>query len=301
MDFHQFSEPDGKYPFHTPCEAADRFQYRLIAQPVGDNIEYTLMTVDTRLQQMAADREWLGYPKRIPRPNCDRQENLRDANRRRAKKIRLYCLEMKVDRLLTLTCRTVAGRLLTRDQFLEAQDMWRRAMVKKYPDFMYIGVHELQQNGQIHFHGAIRGFVDINHARVEWQKALNRVLDLGLSDFVGPNSPGTCHVQTCPPRLLHMPLEKRQEIMAAYICKYISEDPLSFFNKKGYFHSSGVRLRKAVGRWLRAKTMREAIAEMARLYCLVDADGIPLWDKVGRGNDFFQRYRVASVALAPPF
>ena len=92
MDSHLTSPPEGQYPFTVPCEGADRFQYRLIVQPLAGNIEYTIMTVDTRLQRMAADRAWAGFPKRVARPDIDRSKNIADANRRRAKKIRQLCL-----------------------------------------------------------------------------------------------------------------------------------------------------------------------------------------------------------------
>jgi hypothetical protein len=302
MDFDLTSPPEGQYPFAIPCEGEDRHQFRLIVQPVGGNIEYTIMTVDTRLQKMAAEREWMGYPKRVVRPDADRLDKIADANRRRAKKIRLYCLELRVDRMLTLTTRPYNGRNLTREQFLQAQDLWRRAIVKRCPEFLYVGVHELQPvSGQIHFHGAIRGFLDVNFARDQWRLALAKVLDLPFDDLTGANSPGACHINPCPEKLRHLPAEKKQEIMARYICKYISSDLLTFFNKKGYFHSSGVRIAKAQGRWLRAKSMRAAIDEVIRLAGVFDADGIPLWDRCGAGNDFFQRFRISASAVEPPF
>jgi len=303
MDFQPLgSSPEGQYPHHSPCEGEDRFQYRLITQPVGGNLEYTIMTVDTRLQRMAVEREWLGYPKRVPRPDADRSDNIADANRRRAKKIRLYCLELRVDRMLTLTTRPYNGRCFTREQFLQAQDLWRREVLKKYPDFLYVGVHELQPvSQQIHFHGAIRGFIDVNFARDQWRIALAKVLGVPRDDLTGANSPGAVHINPCPDRLRHLPAEKKQEIMARYICKYISSDMLTFFNKKGYFHSSGVRIAKAQGRWLRAKSMRAAIDEVIKLAGAFDADGMPVWERCGAGNEFFQRFRVPLDALAPPF
>jgi hypothetical protein len=301
MDFDLTSPPEGQYPYTVPCEGADRFQYRLIVQPLAGNIEYTIMTVDTRLQRMAADRAWLGYPKRVPRPVADRLENIKDANRRRAKKIRQFCLEMRIDRLITLTTKPFNGRNLTREQFLQAQDWWRRAMIKKYPDFLDVVVHELQPiSGQIHFHGGVRGFIDQAYARPQWRLAIAKVLGLPTDDLTGANSPGNFDVSECPARIRHLPPERKQEIMAAYICKYISSDILTFFNKKGYFHSVGVKVAKARGQWLRAKSMRAAMDEVIRLTG-VHAEGVPLWEQTGPGNEYFKRFRVAAADIPIPF
>lgn len=257
--------PPGKFPYKYTQD--ERFQYRVKVQPVAGHLEFSVRPVDTRLAAMAAMRAWMGYPKRIgPKEDTDREDNIRKAKLRAKSMIKLYAMEMGVDRLLTFTIRKT-DQLMEYDQVLKAWDLFRRMAVRWDKGFTYIAAPEAQKNGQIHIHAGVSGFINVRILTRMWQSALNRVLKRPQSLVHGPDSPGTCNVT----KALRGQLLTKARNIARYIAKYVGKSLESGFNRKAYFHTVGVKITPAQAQWLEAEDRESAIVEVMRKYGFIES------------------------------
>lgn len=263
---HQFIGPaKGQYPYRNTNE--DRFQYRVKVQPVAGTLEVSIRPTDTRLAAMAAMRAWMGYPKRIePKPDTDREDNIRKSKLRAKSTIKLMAMEMGVDRLLTFTIRKT-DTLMEYDQVLKAWDLFRRMAARWDSGFRYIAAPEVQKNGQYHIHAGVSGFINVRIFTRMWQSALNRVLKRPQGLIHGSDSPGTCNVTKA---LRGATLQKASNI-ARYIAKYVGKALDASFNRKAYFHTVGIKVTPAQCRWLEAQNRESAIVEVMRGLGLLDS------------------------------
>lgn len=250
----------GQYPYRYTQD--DRFQYRLRIQPVAGHLEFYVRSVDTRLPAMAAERAFMGNPKRhfnVAQDPADRLDNQLKATQRAQRKIRLLCMEAGVDRLFTFTTRN----FLDRDQLLKAWDAFRRVMEKHWINFRYVATIETHKSGQLHIHAGLSGFHNINHLRKLWHSCLNRVLGRPQSLVHGPDSPGNVNIPKTRSRNRHAGVKGSMAI-AGYIAKYVGKELVEAFNRKRYLHTKNVRITPAQSQWLKADNLADAIAEAAQ-------------------------------------
>lgn len=160
--------------------------------------------------------------------------------------VRRWCVQNKVDRGLTLTCRP-------EEMVYDIKEAWalidtlRRNLKEHGMDCMLI-VPELCENGQYHFHGAIPGWLDIKVLEAAWGH--------GFVLIKKPKVPrGTSARQ-------------RSRILAGYLSKYLGKDfgaaagtgaaapgtgpapksSATAFNGKRYSTSRGTAVRKVCAR-----------------------------------------------------
>jgi hypothetical protein len=255
----------GQFPYRHTQD--DRFQYRAKAQPVAGTLEISIRPVDTRLAAMAAQRAFMGYPKRIgPAPETDRDDNVRKAKLRAKGQVKLLAMELGVDRLLTFTIRKV-GDCMEYDNVLKAWDYFRRMASRFDTNFAYICAPEIQKNGQFHIHAGVRGFINVRIYTRMWQSALNRVLKRNQGLVAGSDSPGTCNVTKA---LRGATLQKAKNI-ARYIAKYIGKSLETGFNRKSHFHTTGIKITPAQAFWLEANDRESAIVEVMQRYGMLES------------------------------
>lgn len=285
----------GQYPFRFSTE--ERFQYRVKVQPVAGQLEFSIRAVDTRLSEMAARREWEGFPKRLgPKEETDREDNLRRAKLRAKAQVKLLAMELGVDRLLTFTIRKV-GDVMEYDKVLKAWDIFRRMAIKWDSTFAYVAAPEVQVNGQYHIHAGYHGFVNIKIITRMWQSALNSVMGRSQSLVHGAESPGTCNVT----KKLNGSTLQRSKNIARYIAKYIGKELESGFNRKSHFHTLGIKITPAQRQWLEAQDASSAVVEVMRKYGLLDS-GVAFDIDVWRRDKCSAWFTVdAAAAFPPPF
>lgn len=286
----------GQFPHRFTQD--DRFQFRVKVQPVAGMLEFTVRTIDTRLSAMAAQRQWMGFPKRIgPSQTTDTADNVRRSHERAKGRIRLLCLELRVDRMLTFSIRKVGERILSRDEFLKVWEIFRRRMEKNDKSFSYVAVPELQKNGMFHMHVGIHGYANIDTVRTAWQKALNKFLGRALTLLQGEDSPGTVNMKWSH---RYGDTATSAQRIASYISKYISKDHTSDFNRKSYFHTTDVKIAPARAMWLRAETMEEALREVVGMYDLIGEEGMPLFGNIWRRDRYFSKFSMQTTSMRPP-
>lgn len=287
----------GQYPYRFTQD--DRFQYRVKIQPVAGHLEFYIAPVDTRLPAMAAERAFMGNPKRqftsVQDP-ADRLDNQLKATQRAQRRIRLLCMEARVDRMFTFTIRNT-GVLVPRATVLHAWDLFRRVMEKHWKNYRHVATMETHKSGQFHIHAGLSGFHNINHLRRIWHSCLNRALGRSQMLTSGSDTPG--HVYVPPSKT-----GKRREgvkgsiAIACYIAKYVGKDvdrdDDESFNRKRYFHTKNIVVSPSRSLWLKADEYMQAIMEVARQFqfehCLSDL-------KLFKGKAFI---RVPISAFPPP-
>lgn len=269
---HLSSPTPGQFPYRYTEN--DRFQWAVKVQPVAGQLEFSIRPVDTRLAAMAAQREWMGFPKRgVTTSEAKDPEDSRRRSRLRAKStVRLLALELRVDRLLTFTIRNT-GELMPYDMVLKAWDLFRRMAEKWDKSFKYLATPERHKSGQFHIHAGVHGFVNVKILTRMWQSALNRVLKRDQSLIHGPDSPGTVNI---PHKPLRGSQGRRSTKVASYISKYIGKDMDVAMNRKKYFHSYGIHITPAQRKWLEADSRDGALMEVMSSYglCAVNAEGV---------------------------
>jgi len=266
------SPAPGQFPYRHTQD--DRFQWAVKVQPVAGQLEFSIRPVDTRLAAMAAQREWMGFPKRgVTTSEAKDPEDSKRRSRLRAKStVRLLALELRVDRLLTFTIRNT-GELMPYDMVLKAWDLFRRMAEKWDKSFKYLATPERHKSGQFHIHAGVHGFVNVKILTRMWQSALNRVLKRDQSLIHGPDSPGTVNI---PHKPLRGSQGRRSTKVASYISKYIGKDMGVAMNRKKYFHSYGIHITPAQRKWLEADSRDGALMEVMTSYglCAVNAEGV---------------------------
>jgi hypothetical protein len=205
-------------------------------------------------------------------------------------------MELGVDRLLTFTIRKVGDYVMDYDMVLKAWDYFRRMALRWDKNFAYVAAPEVQKNGQFHIHAGVRGFINVRIFTRMWQSALNRVLKRSQRLVSGPDSPGTCNVTKA---LRGATLQKAKNI-ARYVAKYIGKALETGFNRKSFFHTTGIEITPAQAQWLEALDRDGAVREVLVSWGLIDALGVPkvsIWNRDGHSAWFTIPY----AAVAPPF
>lgn len=285
--------PPGTYPYRFTQD--DRFQYRAKVQSAGDCLEFVVRAVDTRRCAEQDYRNWLGVKrgKRLePPPDTEREDSIRRSTERARRMVRLLCLEMRADRLLTFTTRETYAI----DQLQVIWDRFCRMARTFDPSFKYIAVPEPHKDrDHWHIHAAYRGWVNINVVRRMWQAAIFSVTGRPHhSDASGARSPGNVDIQF---RGRGAGISRARRI-AGYISKYITKDLIERFNKKRYWHTKGVKVPESVREWLESKDLNTAVIELMRAHGLLVDGQFPAVKVWRPGNLAF--FWVEKDSLPPP-
>lgn len=246
-----------KQPINTPIYEQD-YQWRLKIQPFSQGgFEAKAVLVNrnhlNRLINANRERGRRSTPK--DRDEATVQRDREKAAYRAARKVRQICIEIRADRLLTLTSR----RLLTDyDEMIAAWKRFMRLLEQAGAKFEYVAVPELHKNGEhYHVHAALNGFVRAELLRRCWQIALG-----GRGDERGVDALGNVDIKRDRRGLQGS--TRRAVSIARYISKYISKSYLEHhqFNRKRYWVPKSVRLPDSSAEWLRAQSAAEAIQEL---------------------------------------
>lgn len=201
--------------------------YRIVARSYPNDMELTGMKLDSG--------ESLRQGGGAGRKNAERSEmdamTLRKSVFRSATAVRRLCLRLEADRMMTLTFRE---NVTDYDVALKVFAYFGQLMRKRFPNWEYVAVPELQKRGAYHFHLAIRGFYDVNAVRVCWRKAAGELQ-------------GTIHIST--PKF-GVRSTARSSWIAGYIAKYLAKGAAAeyekaglsatAFNRRRYFASRGI-------------------------------------------------------------
>lgn len=217
-------------PVNVPVFEQD-CQWRLKIQPFSEGgFEAKAVLVDrNRLNALLRSTKTRG--KRI-KPK-DREDSKVENDRgkaafRAARRVRQLSLEIKADRLLTLTSR---NRLTNLDETVAAWKRLMRILDRAKAKFRYVAVPELHANGEhFHIHAAISGFIRVDTLRRCWQIALG-----GKGNERGADALGNVDIKRSG-RYQNDPGRGCTNI-ARYLSKYITKgySEQHHFNKKRYW------------------------------------------------------------------
>ncbi|MDP2247120.1 MAG: hypothetical protein Q8J65_03240, partial [Nitrosomonadales bacterium] len=183
------------------------------------------------------------------------QRDREKAAYRAARKVRHFCIEIRADRLLTLTSR---GLLTDYDTTIATWKRFMRVMDAAEAKFEYIAIPELHSNGEhYHIHAAINGFVKADLLRRCWQIALG-----GKGNEKGADALGNVDIKQSKRKVQDS--GKRAVGIARYISKYITKTYLEHhqFNRKRYWVPRTIKLPESHAEWMRAETAAEAVQEL---------------------------------------
>lgn len=258
---HETLSPDHPYmrdlPNNQPIFEQD-LQWRLKIQPFtkgGFEAKAVLVNRNAlnRLVNANRDRGLRNVPKE--RDEADILRDREKAAYRAAAKVRHFALEIRADRLLTLTSR---GLLTDYDAVAATWKRFMRILEQADAKFDYVAVPELHKSGEhYHIHAAINGFLKAELLRRCWQIALG-----GKGNERGSDALGNVDLKQQKRKVTDP--NKRTLGIARYIAKYISKSYLEQhqFNRKRYWVPRSIKLPESSGEWMRAETIAEAVQEL---------------------------------------
>lgn len=272
MDLDQFSRQDEEYrhavlprdhalvrgqPINQPIFEQD-LQFRLKIQPFtlgGFEAKAVLVNRNALNRLVNANRERGLRSQPKERDAAAIQRDREKAAFRAATKVRHFAIEIRADRLLTLTSR---GLLTDYDQVIATWKRFMRVLERADAKFEYIAVPELHSSGEhYHIHAAINGFLKVDLLRRCWQIALG-----GKGNERGSDALGNIDIKQQKRRVID-PIKQCVGI-ARYISKYITKSYLEHhqFNRKRYWVPRTIKLPESRGEWMMAETIAEALQEL---------------------------------------
>lgn len=244
-------------PINTPIYEQD-FQWRLKVQPFsqgGFEARVCLVNRNNLNRLVSMNRERGKRLKPVEREAHKIEADREKAGYRAARKVRELCIEIQVDRLLTLTSRNL---LHDYDELVATWKRFMRILESAGAKFDYIAVPELHKNGEhYHIHAAINGFVRAHLLRRCWQIALG-----GKGDERGSDALGNVDIKQSKRRVAD-PFRRAVGI-AKYLSKYITKSYIEhhIFNRRRYWYPRTIKLPESQAEWMQAQTMAEALQEM---------------------------------------
>lgn len=258
---HEVLPPDHPYmwgqPINQPIYEQD-YQWRLKIQPFTQGgFEAKAVLVNRNNLNRLVNLNRVGGRRTTPKEK-DEDVKIRDLEKcayRAARRVRHLCLEIRADRLLTLTSRHL---LTDYDQVIATWKRFMRILEHAGEKFEYVAVPELHKNGEhYHIHAAINGFVRVEMLRRCWQIALG-----GKGDESGVNALGNVDIKSTRHKGQH---KSKQAIgVAKYISKYITKSYIEHhqFNRKRYWSPRTIKLPESTGEWLQAEYLADAVQEI---------------------------------------
>lgn len=233
------------------------FQWRLKIQPFSQGGFEAKATLVDRNKLAAMIYSNQTCPPR--RKNKDRDKTEAEGDRlksayRAARKVRLLCIEIRADRMLTLTSR---GLLKEFDQVIQAWKRFMRLVERAGTKFRYVAVPELHASGEhFHIHVALNGYLKADLMRRCWQIALG-----GKGNERGQDTLGNVDIKS---RRYGKVGPSDSVRIARYLSKYITKGYLEHhrFNRKRYWASRNILLPDEQGEWMRSDSKAEALQEL---------------------------------------
>lgn len=183
------------------------------------------------------------------------QQDREKAAFRAARKVRHLCIEMGVDRLLTLTSRYI---LTDYDNVVVTWKRFMRLLEQADAKADYVAVPELHASGEhYHIHAGLNSFVQADLLRRCWQIALG-----GKGNERGSEALGNVDIKHRKGRTSE-PM-RRSVGIAKYLSKYITKSYLEHhkFNRRRYWSPRTIKLPESQAEWMRADVIADAITEL---------------------------------------
>ncbi len=244
-------------PINTPIYEQD-YQWRLKLQIFtqgGFEAKAVLVNRNQLSRLINLNRERGKRSKPKDKDEAATKRDLEKCAYRAARRVRQLCLEIRADRLLTLTSRNLLNDY---DKLISAWKRFMRLLEAAGEKFEYIAVPELHKNGEYyHVHAAINGFSRVEILRRCWQIALG-----GKGDERGINALGNVDIKSNRRKGQH---KSKQAIgVAKYISKYITKSYIEHhqFNRKRYWAPRSIKLPETQAEWMQAETVEEAVQEL---------------------------------------
>lgn len=156
-------------PINTPIYEQD-YQFRLkIQQFTQGGFEVKAVSVNrNQLSRLInANRERGRRSKPKEKDEATARRDLEKCGYRAASRVRQLCLEIRADRLLTLTSRNLLNDY---DKLIATWKRFMRLLETAGEKFEYVAVPELHKNGEYyHVHAAINGFARVETLRRCWR------------------------------------------------------------------------------------------------------------------------------------
>ena len=244
-------------PINTPIYEQD-YQWRLKIQPFtsgGFEAKAVLVNRNHLNRLVTANRE---RGKRPAPKEKDEEATKRDLEKcafRAARRVRHLCLEIRADRLLTVTSRNL---LADYDDLTATWKRFMRLLENAGEKFEYVAVPELHKNGEhYHIHAAINGYARVELLRRCWQIALG-----GKGDERGADALGNVDIKST--RYKFQNKSKQAIGVAKYISKYITKSYIEHhqFNRKRYWAPRSIKLPESTGEWMQAEKVADAVLEL---------------------------------------
>lgn len=217
----------------------------------------------------------------------DKLANHRRAVRRAKQNIRWCVMQMRADRLFTVTYReNVEDRERVKGGVKRFIRLVRKGWGEEggIPDWRYVAVLEKQDRGAYHVHFAVKGWQRVSYLRKCWAKAIGGTgLERG-ADTLG-------NVDVTSPRKARWGTELMQwrcSKLAAYLVKYLSKTfDEKTFDKRRYWHSKDLKVPVRQRFMLCAVDMVTAIREAMDV----------IFSRFGHAIDFSRSWVAASGDL----
>ena len=242
---------------NTPIYEQD-YQWRLKIQPFSQGgFEAKAVLVNRNHLNRLINANRARGPRIVAKEKDDAatKRDLEKCAYRAARRVRQLCLEIRADRLLTVTSRNL---LTDYDQLTATWKRFMRLLENAGEKFEYVAVPELHKNGEhYHIHAAINGFARVELLRRCWQIALG-----GKGDERGENALGNVDIKSSRRKGQH---KSKQAIgVAKYISKYITKSYIEHhqFNRKRYWAPRSIKLPDSTAEWMQAEHVGDAVHEL---------------------------------------
>lgn len=188
-------------------------------------------------------------------------------------------MQLQADRLITLTYRE---NMMDRERLKRDFKEFLRLVRKRYKEFSYVAVPEVQERGALHVHIASKGFIDVTFLRGCWYRALG-------GDVSDSRDTTRGQVDITSPAQRRWGTEKgawSSKLLARYLTKYLHKTfDETQAEKRRYWSARSVRRPEAERVWLCSSDMWNAIPELIDMLRLSDGltDDFCLWISQGGG------------------
>lgn len=250
--------------FGDGCEVSVRnVQAQRLQVPAMPDVPIHLQVAKQRTEEEQAERD---------------QENAQRAAKRAKQTARWLLKTMRADHMLTLTARECITDL---KRFQRLYQEFTRLVRKRYPNWQYVAVHELQERGAIHLHIGIRGRGDVHWLRRCWLMALGhrvRFEDLpngkrklvamlkdgrDWRDCSSDEVRGNIQLRGPSKRFGKAGIRWQTEKLAAYMCKYMAKRfDESTASTRRYWPSKNIQRPQVEKVWLRSVEFVQCVEEV---------------------------------------
>lgn len=158
------------------------------------------------------------------------EDTLRRSQARAKRTVKRTLLCLQPDRMMTLTYKENKQEI---EQCWKDLTKFARKMKKRYQNFAYVAVPELQKRGAVHFHLAINGYYHVGTVRALWLS----VVGAGNIDITSPRTEKGKKI-------------KNPKKIANYIGKYITKSDIVAFNKRRYSRGGDIAKPEILTGWL---------------------------------------------------